>query len=112
MHSLFDIYLEAINPPAGNYRAYSLSFGKDLLNNWIVQIQYGRIGTQGTIKNYSFNEFDNAVNLIRSILKKRLSSLKRIGCAYEIKNLYNKLGIRIGGKNDKIQHNECTELFL
>jgi hypothetical protein len=112
MHSLFDIYLEAINPMAGNYRAYSLSFGKDLLNEWIVQIQFGRIGRRGTIKNYSFNEFDKAVNLIKSILKKRFSSVKRIGCDYKIKGLHNQLGILVGTENEKIKKNQCAGIFL
>jgi len=112
MLNLFDIYLEAVNPVARNYRAYSLSFGKDLLNDWSVQIQFGRIGRRGTVINYSFSEFDKALILIKSILKKRFSSSKRIGCDYKIKELYNQLGLSIGTAYEKNKKDRRTGIFL
>jgi predicted DNA-binding WGR domain protein len=84
--NLLSIYLEAVNPQAHHFRAYSISCGRDLLGEWLVQTTFGKIGKRGTTKNYAFHEQTKAQQHINTLLKKRFSAYKRIGCNYEVKS--------------------------
>jgi predicted DNA-binding WGR domain protein len=86
MLNLLSIYLEAVNPQAHHFRAYSISCGKDLLGEWLVQTTFGKIGKRGTTKSYAFPEQEKAQKHINTLLKKRFTAHKRIGCNYEIKS--------------------------
>jgi predicted DNA-binding WGR domain protein len=47
MNEKFHIKLEAKNPDKGNFRAYEIDAGPDLLGQWQIEVRYGRIGRRG-----------------------------------------------------------------
>jgi len=46
----FAIHLEASDPERNIFRSYSITAGQDLFGDWIVQVNYGRIGSKGRTK--------------------------------------------------------------
>jgi hypothetical protein len=55
--------------------------GRDLLDDWTVEIRYGRCG-QG--KKFASSKADEMKALIYDRLRRRLSAPKRIGCPYRL----------------------------
>jgi hypothetical protein len=43
----FRAELQACDPARGIFRAYRIEAGTDLLGDWLVDVTYGRIGTNG-----------------------------------------------------------------
>jgi predicted DNA-binding WGR domain protein len=82
-------YLEAQDPTRNIYRAYSISYGQDLFGTWIVEVNYGRIGSKGrTIVTVVSNE-EEALKQVKKFLKRRQSAPKRIGVAYKIRTIWD-----------------------
>ena len=46
----FAIHLEACGPARNIWRSYSITAGQDLFGDWIVVMNYGRIGARGRTK--------------------------------------------------------------
>ena len=65
-------------------REYTIKLGQDLFQQWYVVIIFGRYGIWATTKTKLFDTRQDAYNYIDSKLRRRLSSLKRIGCLYQI----------------------------
>jgi predicted DNA-binding WGR domain protein len=78
-----DIKLRAVNSSINLHRFYNIFTSKDLFGFTCIHTCYGRIGTKGRMKSYTFGDESKAENFLNSILKKRLSSSKRIGVNYE-----------------------------
>jgi predicted DNA-binding WGR domain protein len=82
--NLLSLHLQARFPEKNIFRAYSLWIGQDLLGDWVLQITYGRIGSKGTTKTYLCASKEDALHKVKTILKRRQSSYKRIGCDYKL----------------------------
>lgn len=83
----FRITLEARNPARKCFRHYHVEAGTDLFGVWVVEIGYGRIGTAGRSRRYVVRDEKEARRLVQSILKRRASAPRRIGVAYQIRDL-------------------------
>ena len=77
------ICLTAKNPTKNIYRFYNIFTSKDLFGFTCIHTCYGRIGTKGHMKAYSFGDKYTAETFLKNILKKRLNSSKRIGVDYK-----------------------------
>jgi predicted DNA-binding WGR domain protein len=80
----FAIHLEARDPARNIWRAYSITAGQDLFGDWIVAMNYGRIGSRGTTKTVLLSDEEAVCRYVRQCLKKRESAPKRIGIDYKV----------------------------
>jgi len=42
--------MEACDPTRNLWRSYHIAVGKDLFDDWVVELTYGRIGSKGGCK--------------------------------------------------------------
>jgi predicted DNA-binding WGR domain protein len=89
--------LQAIQPAKNCFRFYEVSCGRDLLNDWLVQIRNGRIGTHGRVRLKAFASWPEAQREIRLVLKRRGSVGRRVEGAY-----YHVCEIAEGFENDAL----------
>ena len=83
----FCIRLEATDPAKGRFRAYRIEAGNDLLDDWVVDVIYGRIGTKGRhIRHVASNEAQ-ARRIVRHCLQRRATAPRRIGVPYQLREL-------------------------
>jgi predicted DNA-binding WGR domain protein len=78
------ISFQAINPEKNVARFYTLLLRQNLFGEFTVTAINGRIGSKGRIRNTYFLSPSHAEKHLRSIIKKRLSSEKRIGVGYKM----------------------------
>ena len=83
----FAIHLEACDPARNIWRSYSITAGQDLFEDWIVAMNYGRIGSRGTTKTVVLSDEEDVLRYVRQCLKKRESAPKRIGIDYKVKDI-------------------------
>ena len=83
MNSRQKIYLTAQNPSKNIYRFYTIFTSKDLFGFTCIHTCYGRTGTKGRLKSYAFLEENKAESFLNKLLKKRMTSSKRIGVDYK-----------------------------
>jgi hypothetical protein len=81
------IHLEAINAKTNTFRGYTLILSYNLFKDIHLQIFYGRLSRLSHKRSMSFSSLHKAFETIHQILKKRLSSMHRIGCAYTLNNV-------------------------
>ena len=74
----------------GNFSSYYIEAGKDMFGNWIVEINYGRIGCKGRKKIFLINCEEDAKMEVKKRLKKRERLVKKIGVGYSVKLVYGK----------------------
>ncbi|MEI7604280.1 MAG: WGR domain-containing protein [bacterium] len=84
---MFYIELRACDPDKNISRFYVINVGRDLLGDLIVTLRNGRIGHFGRLKYHVCKDLEEAAKIVRKSLKRRNSSPKRIGVAYEIKTI-------------------------
>lgn len=84
MLNLCSIELQAHNPARNCHRRYAMSVGRDLFGTWTLAVEYGRVGQSGQVQRYSATTAFDLARLVRAKLKKRESSICRIGCGYEV----------------------------
>ena len=72
------IGLEARNPLANRMRRWIVEIGQDLLGMWLVDVEFGRIGSKGHRLRHAF--FDEPA--ARQALRRRATAPGRIGVAY------------------------------
>ena len=84
MENLIKISLRAVNGELGFDREYKIGLGQNLFRQWYVTINFGRYGSWGTSRTRIFNAREEACDFINARLRRRLSSPRRIGCAYQI----------------------------
>lgn len=77
------ICLTAKNPNKNIYRFYSIFMDKDIFGFTCIHTCYGRTGTKGRLKSYSFGDKYTGEIFLNKILNKRLSASKRIGVNYK-----------------------------
>jgi hypothetical protein len=83
----FRIRLDACDPTRRCWRAYRIEAGTDLLGDWLVDVTYGRIGSRGrTVRHVARDEAD-ARRIVRHCLQRRATAPKRIGVAYQLREL-------------------------
>jgi len=83
----FRVRLEECDPAQGRFRAYRIDAGTDLLGDWLVDVTYGRIGTQGRTVRYVAGDETEARRIVRRCLQRRATAPKRIGVAYRLSEL-------------------------
>ena len=84
MDNLLTIALEAHHEELNHHRRYRITVGRDLLNDWTVNISYGRTGQRGQEKHFGSADASAMHKIVREHLRRRLSAPKRIGCAYRV----------------------------
>ncbi|MGA2606631.1 MAG: WGR domain-containing protein [Terriglobia bacterium] len=83
----FTTLLESRDPALGRFRAYLLEAGTDLFGAWLVDVTYGRIGTRGRRIRHVVQDEDEARKLVRENLRRRATAKRRIGVAYQFREL-------------------------
>ena len=78
------LVLQARDPARNIFRSYVIEAGRDLFGEWVIDIYYGRIGSQGQHRQYSVANENAARQLIAEKLKRRRSAKGRIGVSYRI----------------------------
>ena len=76
------IGLEARNPLANRMRRWSVEIGQDLLGMWLVDIEFGRIGSKGRRLQHVFFDEPTAHAYVGQALRRRATARARIGVAY------------------------------
>ena len=84
MDNLFHVRLRALNPDLKHDREYKIGLARDLFQQWYVIITFGRYGSWGTSRTKMFDTREEVYDFINTRLRRRLSSIKRIGCSYQI----------------------------
>lgn len=87
MDNLLTICLEAHHDDLNHHRAYRITVGRDLLGDWTVCIRYGRTGQRGQEKRFGDTDATPMQRIVREHLRRRITALKRIGCAYQLTDL-------------------------
>lgn len=82
--TLFSMVLHARNPQKNVARAYILHVGRNLFGEVEVVTIYRRIGARGRSKTYPCASQEQAMKIVKAILKRRLSAPKRIGVHYHV----------------------------
>jgi hypothetical protein len=85
--AIAEISLEAALPDDNLFRTYRVSVGRDLFEEWTVSIGYGRIGCTGRERVAHCATLDEAKRVVATMLKRRASAPRRIGCPYRIVHL-------------------------
>jgi predicted DNA-binding WGR domain protein len=85
---VFSILLDADYPEVNVRRSYHIEAGTDIFGNWIVEINYGRIGCKGRRKIFLIDCEEDAKKEVKKRLKKREGLIKRIGVRYSVKLIY------------------------
>ena len=81
------IRLEARSAAHRCFRAYGIAVGQDLFGAWMVEMNYGRIGTAGRTKVRSFCTTEDAQAQVEACLRKRATAPRRIGVAYCVQRI-------------------------
>ena len=76
------IELEARNPLVNRLRRWSIEIGQDLLGMWIVDVEFGRIGSKGRHLRHVYPDQPAAVACLGRALRRRATAQERIGVAY------------------------------
>ena len=84
MDNLLTVALEAYNPEKNHHRRYQVRLGRDLFDDWTVEIHYGRCGQGGQGKQFTSPKAAEMKALIQDRLRRRLSAPKRVGCRYRL----------------------------
>ena len=78
------VELIARDPASNIHRRYAIEAAPDLFGAIVVRTAWGRIGARGQEKTVSFVAIDDAQRHVRATLRRRATSPKRNGVAYEI----------------------------
>ncbi|MCB9918590.1 MAG: WGR domain-containing protein [Planctomycetes bacterium] len=81
MPSLY-LALEAHNPARGAHRRYEVDVAEDLFGELMVVISFGRAGAKLRQMRFGGLSEAEAIRLVRSRLRRRLSAPRRAGCSY------------------------------
>ena len=84
MQNLLTVVFEAHRADKNHHRRYSITIGRDLLEDWTVNIRYGRIGQAGRELRFGDRNAEAMRAIVRDRLKRRLSAPRRIGCTYRL----------------------------
>jgi predicted DNA-binding WGR domain protein len=76
------LHLQAIHPARNIARHYAIEASADLFGHWIVELNWGRIGTRGQGRRVSFEDALEATCFVQGTLIRRASAERRIGAPY------------------------------
>ena len=76
-------YLQANDPEQNLHRFYRIEYGQDLFGQWIVEVNYGRVGCKRRSLITLYDSQKEALSYVKQALKRRQSSAIRIGVTYE-----------------------------
>src|SRR5215469_11903526 len=82
MRRMATVALEARNTEANRLRQWQLELSRDLLGAWVLDVQFGRIGTRGRLQRHTFGDEPAALAFVRRALRRRATAQARIGVAY------------------------------
>ncbi len=85
MHNLLTVAFEAHHAERNHHRRYQITVGRDLLDDWVITIHYGRSGQRGQEQRFADADADKMRSIVRERLGRRLSAPRRIGCAYRLR---------------------------
>jgi WGR domain len=85
MQNLLTIAFEAHHAELNHHRRYEITVGRDLLDDWIVSVCYGRTGQRGREQRFGGADLSGLKRIVRERLQRRLSASRRIGCDYRLK---------------------------
>ena len=100
---IFSILLDADYPELNIKRSYLIEAGEDIFGNWIVEINYGRIGCKGRNKIFLMECEEEAKKEVKNRLKKRERLVKKKGVGYSVKFIYG---------NDWFESSNLEYIFL
>lgn len=78
------VALIARDPARNIHRRYAIEASPDLFGAIVVRTAWGRIGARGQEKTVSFVAIEDAQRHVRATLRRRATSPKRNGVAYEL----------------------------
>jgi predicted DNA-binding WGR domain protein len=76
------IHLQAVDPARNIARSYEIKASLDLFGHWIVELNWGRIGTRGQGRRVSFEDALEATCFVHGTLIRRANAKHRIGVPY------------------------------
>lgn len=92
MLNLLTVAFEAHHNEHNHHRRYRITIGRDLLDDWVVNIHYGRQGQRGQEQQFVHTDEKKLRAIVRERLQRRLSAPRRIGCAYRLQELNSASG--------------------
>jgi len=84
MCDLLTVIFEAHHAERNYHRRYQITISRDLFDDWVVRISYGRIGRRGNAQQFGHADADKVRSIVRERLRRRLSAPRRIDCAYRM----------------------------
>jgi len=93
--------MQAVRKETNNYRFYFLTISKDMFNYFVVTAIYGRIGTKGTKKMFSYQTVIEAQQKIKEIILRRKTLKNRIGIEYQVTQQLDPYGLL------NVVHQQC-----
>lgn len=84
MDNLLTVAFKAHHPERNHHRWYRITLGQDLLGNWTLAVEYGRVGGGSQQRQFASPSPDLLRSILRERLLRRLSAPRRIGCAYRL----------------------------
>jgi hypothetical protein len=87
MDNLLNIAFEAHHAELNHHRRYEITVGRDLFDEWVVTIHYGRSGCAGRELAFGGGQPEELRRVIRNSVLRRLSAPRRIGCDYKLTEL-------------------------
>lgn len=76
--------LKAISADFRISRYYNIEISMDLFSQWSLKISHGRTGSRARMKQHSFTCVKAMVQKLELLLRRRLTSSRRIGCDYRL----------------------------
>ena len=76
------VELVAIDPARNIHRRWRVRACRDLFGQWLIETDWGRIGSQGRRRVRAFAEEADALRHLRALLARRARAVRRIGVGY------------------------------
>ncbi len=91
MRVILRIALEAHNDERDHRRRYEVRVERDLFDDWLVTVSFGRIGGGTHELRFGCGELESAQRVVRQLLQRRLSAPRRLGCPYRVRSISTSL---------------------
>jgi len=79
-----EVHLKAENYALKIHRFFHIHVTQSLFKDWVIWVNYGRIGHKARERKYFFLEPKDLIKKYKQLLNKRLKAEKRVGCNYVI----------------------------
>ena len=81
---MYEARLRAINVERNARRSYLLRCHRDLLGDWLVVVDWGRIGTRTRERVEVYGSEEEARHRVQELLRRRKTARRRIGVDYTV----------------------------